>query len=67
MLAIESVPKQAREIEISASLRMLFVRQEQITLANRISGVEELHVFLLQESIADMITCKIMTAVQGNK
>lgn len=46
MLVIEFAPEHVREIKNSASMRMVLVRQKQITLANRVNGFEGLHVFL---------------------
>ena len=46
MLVIEFAPEHAREIKNSASMGMVLVRQKQITLAIRVNGFEELHVFL---------------------
>ena len=67
MLVIKFAPQHVRDIKNSASMRMVLVRQKQITLANRVNGFEELHVFLCR-SISQIYTnMKNNYAVQGNK
>ena len=67
MLVIKFAPEHVRDIKNSASMRMVLVRQKQITLANRVNGFEELHVFLCR-SISQIYTnMKNNYAVQGNK
>lgn len=43
-----------------------FCKTEADHTCQQISSIEELHMFILQESIADTLTCKTMMAVQGN-
>lgn len=67
MLVIEFAPEHVREIKNSASMRMVLVRQKEITFANRVNGFEELHVFLCRRVSQIYANMKHNYAVQGNK
>ena len=67
MLVIKFAAGRVREIKNSASMRMVLVRQKQITLTNRVNGFEELHVFLCRRVSQIYANMKNNYAVQGNK
>lgn len=64
VLAIESAPGHIRERKISASTMNGICKTETDHPCQQISSIEELHMFVLQESSADILTCKIMMAFQ---